>query len=35
VRESLRAATDLDLISYLKPITDALMRRGVRIPDFA
>ena len=26
------AATDLDLISYLKAIPDARMRRGVRIP---
>ena len=30
--ESLSAATDLDLISYLKAIPDARMRRGVRIP---
>ena len=30
--ESLSAATDLDLISYLKEIPDACMRRGVRIP---
>ena len=30
--ESRSAATDLDLISYLKSITDARMRRGVRIP---
>ena len=26
------AATDLDLISYLNEIPDALMRLGVRIP---
>jgi hypothetical protein len=26
------AATDLDLISYLKVFQDARMRRGVRIP---
>ena len=31
VPESLSAATDLDLISYLKAIPDARMRRGVRI----
>ena len=30
--ESDPAATDLDLISYLKAIPDARMRRGVRIP---
>ena len=30
--ESASAATDLDLISFLKAITDARMRRGVRIP---
>ena len=30
--ESVSAATDLDLISYLKAIPDARMRRGVRIP---
>ena len=30
--ESVFAATDLDLISYLKAIPDARMRRGVRIP---
>ena len=30
--ESDSAATDLDLISYLKAIPDARMRRGVRIP---
>jgi hypothetical protein len=29
---SASAATDLDLISYLKAIPDARMRRGVRIP---
>jgi hypothetical protein len=32
VPESLSAATDLDLINYLKVIPDARMRRGVRIP---
>jgi hypothetical protein len=32
VPESRSAATDLDLISYLKAIPDARMRRGVRIP---
>jgi hypothetical protein len=32
VPESLSAATDLDLISYLKAIPDVRMRRGVRIP---
>ncbi|MEA5415564.1 transposase family protein [Synechococcus sp. BA-132 BA5] len=30
--ESVSAATDLDLISYLRAIPDARMRRGVRIP---
>ncbi len=30
--ESVYAATDLDLISYLKAIPDARLRRGVRIP---
>ena len=30
--ESVSAATDLDLISYLKAIPDARMRRGVRFP---
>ena len=30
--ESVSAATDLDLISYLKAIPDARMQRGVRIP---
>ena len=30
--ESSSAATDLDLISYLKAIPDARMRRGVRFP---
>ena len=30
--ESHSAATDLDLISYLKAIPDVRMRRGVRIP---
>ena len=29
--KSVSAATDLDLISYLKAIPDARMRRGVRI----
>jgi hypothetical protein len=32
VPESVSAATDLDLISYLKAIPDARMRRCVRIP---
>jgi hypothetical protein len=32
VPESRSAATDLDLISYLKSIPDTRMRRGVRIP---
>jgi len=32
VLESVSAATDLDLINYLKAIPDARMRRGVRIP---
>jgi hypothetical protein len=32
VLESVSAATNLDLISYLKAIPDARMRRGVRIP---
>jgi hypothetical protein len=32
VSESASAATDLDLITYLKAIPDARMRRGVRIP---
>ena len=30
--ESASAATDLDLISYLRSIPDARMRRGVRFP---
>ena len=30
--ENVSAATDLDLIGYLKEIPDARMRRGVRIP---
>lgn len=30
--QSVSAATDLDLISFLKAIPDARMRRGVRIP---
>ena len=30
--ESLSAAADLDLISYLRAIPDACMRWGVRIP---
>jgi hypothetical protein len=32
VPETASAATDLDLISYLKAIPDARMRRGVRFP---
>ena len=32
VPETASAATDLDLISFLKAIPDARMRRGVRIP---
>jgi hypothetical protein len=32
VPETAAAATDLDLISYLKAIPDARMRRGVRFP---
>jgi len=32
VPQSVSAATDLDLISFLKAIPDARMRRGVRIP---
>jgi hypothetical protein len=32
VAESSSAATDLDLISFLRAIPDARMRRGVRIP---
>jgi hypothetical protein len=32
VPQSVSAATDLDLISFLKAIQDAGMRRGVRIP---
>ena len=32
VLESASTATDLDLISYLRSIPDARMRRGVRIP---
>ena len=32
VLKSVSAATDLDLISYLKTIPDARMRLGVRIP---
>jgi len=32
VLQSVSAATDLDLISFLKAIPDARMRRGVRIP---
>jgi hypothetical protein len=32
VSESQAAATDLDLISYLRAIPDARMRRGVRFP---
>ncbi len=30
--ESASAATDLDLITYLRSIPDARMRRGVRFP---
>ena len=32
--ETISAATDLDLISYLKSIPDPRMRRGVRIPSW-
>jgi hypothetical protein len=32
VLESSSAATDLDLISYLRSIPDARMRRSVRLP---
>ena len=32
--ESASAATDLDLISYLRSIPDARMRRGVRFPSW-
>jgi len=32
VPDTAAAATDLDLISYLKAIPDARMRRGVRFP---
>jgi len=32
VPPSVSAATDLDLISFLKAIPDARMRRGVRMP---
>jgi hypothetical protein len=32
VLESVSAATDLDLNSYIKAIPDARMRRGVRFP---
>jgi hypothetical protein len=32
VLESASAAIDLDLISYLRSIPDARMRRGVRFP---
>jgi hypothetical protein len=32
VLESVSAASDLDLISYLKAIQDARTRRGVRVP---
>jgi hypothetical protein len=32
VPESVSAATDLDLISFLKAIPDVRMRRGIRIP---
>jgi len=34
VPETISAATDLDLISYLKSIPDPRMRRGVRIPSW-
>jgi hypothetical protein len=34
VPDSASPATDLDLISYLKAIPDARMRRGVRIPSW-
>jgi hypothetical protein len=34
VPETISAATDLDLISYFKAITDPRMRRGVRIPSW-
>lgn len=30
--QSVSAATDLDLISFLKAIPDTRMRRGIRIP---
>jgi hypothetical protein len=32
VPQSVSAATDLDLISFLKAIPDTRMRRGIRIP---
>jgi hypothetical protein len=32
VLESVSAATDLDLVSYLRSIPDTQMRRGVRLP---
>jgi hypothetical protein len=32
VPESISAATDLNLISFLKAIPDSRMRRGIRIP---
>ncbi len=32
--DSASAATDLDLISYLRSIPDARMRRGVRFPSW-
>jgi hypothetical protein len=32
VPQSVSAATDLDLISFLKEIPDTRMRRGIRIP---
>lgn len=32
--KNLSVATDLDLISYLKAVPDARMRRGVRIPSW-
>jgi hypothetical protein len=32
VPETISAATDLDLISFLRAIPDPRMRRGIRIP---
>jgi hypothetical protein len=34
VLETASAATDLDLISHLRSIPDARMRRGVRFPSW-